>query len=271
MIVVKSFYRSRIFGALLFAALLAASGVGLSRTAVVMASPIAGGISNTAVHAPQKPVYLGNAALFTILTKSGITDVYPSIVNGTVGSSPITGAAIHLRCTEVHGGGKVYSVNAAGPLPCRITDPKLLTSAIGDMQIAYANAAARTNPNFTELGAGQIGGLTLKPGLYKWSTHVLISKNVTLSGSSTDVWVFQIAGTLTQASATKVILKGGALAKNIFWQTAGAVTIGTTAHFEGVVLAKTHIAFKTGASANSRLLAQTAVTLEQNAITRPQF
>ncbi len=272
MIVVKSVYRPRILGALLFGALLATIGIGMSRTAaVVMASPIAGTISHAAVHAPQKPVYLGNAALFTILTKSGITDVYPSVINGTVGTSPITGAAIHLRCTEVQGGGKVYSVNAAGPLPCRITDPKLLTSAVSDMQIGYANAAARTNPDFTELGAGQIGGLTLQPGLYKWSTNVLISKNVTLSGSSTDVWVFQIAGTLTQASATKVILKGGAVAKNIFWQTAGGVTIGTTAHFEGVLLAKTLIAFKTGASANSRLLAQTAVTLEQNAVTRPPY
>jgi hypothetical protein len=89
------------------------------------------------------------------------------------------------------------------------------------------------------------------------------------SGGRNAVWIFQIAGTLTQASATRVILKGGALSKNIFWQTSGAVAIGTTAHVEGVILAKTMIAMNTGASANGRLLAQTAVSLEKNAVKRP--
>jgi hypothetical protein len=124
--------------------------------------------------------------------------------------------------------GIIYSVNAAGPLPCRVTDPTLLTTAVADMELAYTNAAGRKLPNFTNLGAGKIGGLTLVPGLYKWTTGVSIATNVTLLGGADDVWIFQIAGTLTQASATKVILKGGALPKNIFWQTAGAVAIGTT-------------------------------------------
>jgi hypothetical protein len=216
----------------------------------------------------QTPVNLGKAGPFAILTKSGITDVFPSAINGDVGASPITGAAIHLTCAEVMTG-IIYSVNAAGPLPCRVTDPTLLTKAVGDMETAYTDAARRKLPNFVNLGAGLIGGLTLVPGLYKWSTRVLISTDVTLSGGKNAVWIFQIAGTLTQASATKVILKGGALPKNIFWQTSGAVAIGTTAHFEGVILAKTKIAMKTGASANGRLLAQTAVTLEKNAVTRP--
>jgi hypothetical protein len=205
--------------------------------------------------------------MFAILTKSGITDVFPSTITGDVGASPITGAAIHLTCTEV--AGKIYSVNAAGPLPCRLTDPSLLTTAVGNMQTAYTDASGRTNPNFTNLGAGQIGGLTLVPGLYKWTTSVLVSTNVTLSGGANDVWIFQIAGKLTQANATKMILAGGALPKNIFWQTSGAVSIGTTAEAEGIILAKTLIAMKTGASANGRLLAQTAVTLEQNAVTQP--
>ena len=216
----------------------------------------------------QTPVNLGKAGPFAILTKSGITDVFPSAINGDVGASPITGAAIHLTCAEVMTG-IIYSVNAAGPLPCRVTDPTLLTKAVGDMETAYTDAAGRKSPNFVNLGAGLIGGLTLVPGLYKWSTRVLISTDVTLSGGKNAVWIFQIAGTLTQASATKVILKGGALPKNIFWQTSGAVAIGTTAHFEGVMLAKTRIAMKTSASANSRLLAQTAVTLQQNAVTQP--
>jgi len=113
--------------------------------------------------------------------------------------------------------------------------------------------------------------ICLVPGLYKWGANVLISTDVTLTGSATDVWIFQIAGNLTQASAARVTLAGGALAKNVFWQVAGGAgaDIGTTAHFEGILLSKTKIAMKTGASANGRLLAQTAVTLQQNAITQP--
>jgi hypothetical protein len=236
---------------------------------VAMAHPITWRFTTNAVLLfGQAPVALGTAAPFAILTKSGITDVPSSAINGDVGASPITGAAIHLTCPEVMTG-TIYSVNAAGPLPCRVIDPTLLTKAVANMQTAYTNAAGRTNPNFVNLGAGHIGGLTLAPGLYKWTTAVSIATNLTLSGGADDVWIFQIAGILTQASATKVILEGGARPKNVFWQTAGAVAIGTTAHFEGTILAKTKIAMKTGASANGRLLAQTAVTLQQNAVTRP--
>tara|TARA_R110001583_G_scaffold3280_7_gene21201 strand:- start:1212 stop:1952 length:741 start_codon:yes stop_codon:yes gene_type:complete len=215
----------------------------------------------------QNSVYLGSAGTFAILSQSGITDVYRSDIVGDVGTSPITGAAILLSCDEVIG--DIYTVDAAGPLPCATTDPSFLTSAVGDMGIAYTDAAGRTSPDFTELGAGEIGGLTLEPGLYKWSSGVNISTDVTLSGSSTDVWIFQIAGTLVEANAVRVTLAGGALAKNIIWQVAGAVTLGTNAHFEGVVLGKTMIAANTGTSVNGRLLAQTAVTLQMNAITEP--
>jgi Ice-binding-like/Bacterial Ig-like domain len=236
---------------------------------VAMANPVAWNFSTHAIALTgQAPVSLGGARTFAILTKSGVTDVFASAINGDVGASPITGAAIHVTCAEVMTG-TVYSVNAAGPLPCRVTDSTLLTKAVGDMEIAYTDAAGRVLPDFIDLGAGQIGGLTLVPGLYKWNTKVLISTDVTLSGGKNDVWIFQIVGTLAQASATKVILKGGARAKNIFWQTSGAVSIGTTAHTEGVILAKTMIAMKTGASANGRLLAQTAVTLQKNAVTQP--
>jgi hypothetical protein len=236
---------------------------------VAMANPIEWTFTTNAVEfTGQTPVPLGTAARFAILTKTGITDVFPSAINGDVGASPITGAAIHLKCSEIKTG-TVYSVDAAGPLPCRVTDPSLLTKAVGDMEIAYTNAAGRKHPNFLNLGAGKIGGLTLVPGLYKWTTGVSISKNVTLSGGGNAVWIFQIAGPLTQANATRVILKGGALPKNVFWQTSGTVAIGTTSHFNGVILAKAMIALKTGASANGRLLAQTAVSLQKNAVKRP--
>ena len=211
------------------------------------------------------PVNVGTASSFAILSKAGVTDVPSSKITGNVGASPITGAAIGLTCAEVSGA--ILSVDAAGPLPCRVTAPSTLTTAARDMETAYTDAAGRTNPTAVNLGAGQMGGLTLAPGLYKWTSNVGISKDVTLAGGADQVWIFQIAGSLTQASATNVILSGGAQAKNVFWQTAGGVAIGTTAHSEGTILGKTQIALNTGASTNGRLLAQTAVTLQKNVVT----
>ena len=228
---------------------------------------VAGGSASGQSGLGPVPVNLGTAGTFAILSKSGITDVYASAIVGDVGTSPITGAALLLTCGEVSG--KVYVVDAAGPLPCAINNASYLDTAVLDMGFAYDDAAGRTFPDFNELGAGEIGGLTLEPGLYKWGTGLLITTDVTLTGGPDDVWIFQVAGTLNQANGTRVTLAGGARAKNIFWQVAGAATLGTTAHFEGIVLAKTMIAVNTGASVNGRLLAQTAVTLQMNAVTQP--
>jgi hypothetical protein len=213
-------------------------------------------------------VKLGIAGDFVILSKTGITDVYKSAVTGDVGSSPITGAAVLLKCSEVVG--TIYTVDAAGPLPCSVTNATRLTTSVGDMQTAYADAAGRLNPDFLNLGAGNIGGMTLIPGLYKWTSGVLIPADITISGGPDDVFIFQVAGTLQMSSAVRVTLSGGAQAKNIFWVSAGAVTFGTTSHFEGTVLGKTGINLKTGATINGRLLAQTAVTLQMNTVVIPQ-
>ena len=217
--------------------------------------------------AVQAPVNLRTAGSFAVLAKSGVTDVYASAITGNVGASPITGAAIGLSCTEVTG--RIYTVDAAGPLPCSVVDATGLTAAVSDEETAYTDAAGRTNPDFIDLGAGEIGGLTLAPGLYKWGTDVNISTDVTLAGGPNDVFIFQIAGTLNEAAAKNVTLTGGVQAKNVFWASAGAVTIGTTAHFEGTILSQTMIAMNTGASTNGRLLAQTAVTLQMNTVTKP--
>ena len=236
------------------------------RSMAIILAALSFGTSSAAI-AGLAPVDLGTAGTFAILSKSGVTNVYASAVTGNVGSSPITGAAILLTCTEVSG--TIFSVDAAGPLPCTVNAAPFLTVAVLDMEIASLDAQGRSSPDFTEVGAGEIGGLTLRPGLYKWGTGVTISTDVTLTGGPDDVFIFQIAGTLLQASATRVTLAGGAQAKNIFWQVAGGVAIGTTAHFEGVLLAKTNVAVKTGASVQGRLLAQTAVTLQMNAVTQP--
>ena len=211
-------------------------------------------------------VNLRSAGSFAILSKTGITDVYASAIVGNVGTSPITGAALLLACDEV--AGTIYVVDAAGPA-CSVAAPSLLTTAIGDMQTAYTDAAGRTFPTATELGAGNIDGRTITPGLYKWSSSVLIPTRVTLKGGPNDVWIFQIPVNLSISPARNVILGGQAQAKNIFWQVAGAVSIGTTAHFEGIILSKTAITLGTGASINGRLLAQTAVDLDTSTVTKP--
>ena len=156
-----------------------------------------------------------------------------------------------------------------GPLgPQSAPTSSNLTTAVADMQTAFTAAAARA-PDATELGAGNIGGMNLAPGVYKWGTGLLIPTDVTLTGSATDVWIFQIAQTLTMASDTSITLAGEALAKNIFWQVSGQVTLGTNAHVEGVILGQTAIVLDTGASVNGRLLAQTAVEIDKSTIVEP--
>ena len=239
----------------------------LSIIPVAIIAMLAAGTTGAAAASPESPVNLRSAGNFTILSESGITDVFRTSVDGNVGTSPITGAALLLTCAEVNG--IIYTVDAAGPLPCSISDATRLTAAVGDMETAYNDAAGRTLPDALNLGAGEIGGLTLTPGLYKWTTDLSISKNVTLAGGPDDVFILQVAGTLQEANGMNVILTGGAQAKNVFWVSAGAVTIGTNAHFEGTILSKTMIAMNTHASITGRLLAQTAVTLQMNTVTPP--
>jgi hypothetical protein len=223
-------------------------------------------------HGPA-PVALGSAGTYLILAKSGISNVPTSALTGDIGLSPaaasfITGFTLNLPAggaasTSAQVTGNVYASDYATPTPSN------LTTAIGSMQTAYTDAAGRPTPDHSELGSGNIGGLTLPPGLYKWSSTVTIPTTVTLNGGPNDTWIFQIAGGLTQSSATSVTLTGGALAQNIVWQVAGTVAIGTTAQFAGVILSQTAIALNTGATANGRLLAQTAVTLAGNTVVHP--
>jgi hypothetical protein len=223
------------------------------------------GVNRSAV--ALKGINLGVAGNFVILSKSGITSVYKSTITGNIGTSPITGAAMVISCGEVTG--NIFSVDAAGPA-CKTTSASMLTSAVSDMQTAYTDAAGRSNPNFLNLGAGTIGGLTFTPGLYKWTSSVNIPTNIAIAGGPNDVWIFQVSGTLKMSSAVIVTLSGGAQAKNIYWQVAGAVTFGTTSHFEGNILGQTGINLQTGATINGRLLAQTAATLQMNTVTMPQ-
>jgi hypothetical protein len=219
-----------------------------------------------------EPVQLGSAGNYVILAKSAITNVPTSAVTGDVGISPAAASAITgftltragatFSAPEIVGG--VFAADNDDPTPSD------LASAVLDMQAAYDDAAGRVTPEFLELGDGAIGGLTLTPGLYKWTSVVSIPSDVTLSGDSDDVWIFQISGDLNLSSGTEMILQGGAQPSNIVWQVAGVVDLGTTSHAEGILLSKTAIVVKTGASINGRLLAQTAVTLDQASVTEPR-
>lgn len=230
-------------------------------------------LAQTVYAAGPAAVNLGSSGSFVILAKSGISTTGTTSIIGDIGVSPIDSTAItgfgliadasNNFATSSLVTGKAYASNYAPSTPAN------MTTAISDMQTAYTDAAGRTNPTATELGAGNIGGMTLAPGLYKWGTGVTIPTDVTLSGGSNDVWIFQIAQTLNVGDGVHVTLSGGAQAKNVFWQTAGQTTLGTTSDVKGIILSQTAIVLNTGAKLNGRALAQTAVTLDASAVTAP--
>jgi hypothetical protein len=218
-------------------------------------------------HAGPAPVNLATAGTYRILTQAGITNASSATVNGNMGVSPIASTAItgfgltmdgsgtFSTSALVTGGGEVFAANYTAPTPAN------LTTAISDKNAAYTDAAGRTTPDFTNLYSGNLGGQTLVPGLYKWTTSVTIPTSVTLNGGASDVWIMQIAGGLDLSASTSVLLTGGALASNVFWQVAGAVTLGTSSVMEGVILAATSIACGATSTQHGRLLAGTSVTL----------
>jgi hypothetical protein len=221
---------------------------------------------------PGTPVELGEAGDFAILAKSGISTVPPSAVTGDVGVSPaaatyLTGFSLTMDGTDTFSTspqvtGNLYASDYAAPTPAD------LTAAIGDMELAFTDAAGRA-PDVTELGAGNISGMTLEPGVYGWGTSLGITTDIWLDGSETDVWIFQVAGDLTMGSGAQVVLAGGARPENIFWQVAGLVDFGTTAHCEGIVLTQTSITLRTGASIDGRLLAQAFVDVDASTVVEP--
>jgi Ice-binding-like len=219
---------------------------------------------------------LAASGSYVILAKTGVTNVTGSLITGgSVGLSPaaasfITGFSMTADSTNVFATSasvvppaKIYAADYASPTPAN------LTAAVLSMQTAYADAASRSPADHLNLSSGNLGGLTLAPGLYTWGSAVTIPTDVTLSGGANDVWIFQVSNDLDISSAKQVVLSGGALAKNVFWQVAGNVTIEANAQFSGVILCKTAIAMQTNATLHGRMLAQTMVALDNNAVTAP--
>jgi hypothetical protein len=224
------------------------------------------------VAAGPAPVNLGVAAPFTILAGAAITTTGGGLITGDVGASPIAGSAIHVTTNQVKNG-TIYAVDASGPAGS-VPDATLLTTAKGDLTAAYNDAAGRTpipTGPFLNPGGGNIGGLNLVPGLYKFTSTALITgADVTLTGGANDVWIFQIAKDLELGSGIHVILAGGAQAGNIFWQVGTSATLGTSASFQGTILASQAVTMDTSSTMVGRALAFTAgVTFDGASATLP--
>ena len=199
---------------------------------------------------------LGGAGAFAVLAGSTVTSLGATALTGDMGVSP--GSAI----TGFPPGTLTGTKHAADA-----------TSATGmaNLTTAYNDAAGRTLGPVTV--AGNLGGLTLPPGLYKSTSSLAISSgDLTLDGQgdANAVFIFQMASTLTTTSGRKVILIGSAKSANVFWQVGTSATLGTTSVFKGTILADQSITLNTGASLNGRALTRIgAVTLAGNAVVMP--
>ena len=219
------------------------------------------------------PVELASASNYAILAKTGISTVPNSNVYGDVAVSPLAGAAMTgfamvmdpsgQWSTSPQINGKAYAANYAAPISSE------LTAAVIDMETAYNDAAGRPNGDGarTNLGAGDITGEILTPGVYTFTVPIHFSADIAFEGDENDVFIMQTTSSVLQAAGTKVRLLGGVQAKNIFWQVATSVNVGAGAQMQGVLLAKTHVVFMTGSYLNGRVLTQTACNLMMATIT----
>ena len=215
-----------------------------------------GGLGIPCTTAGQATLSLGAAANFAVLAGSTVTSSGTTTINGNLGVSP--GAAVT--------GFPPGLVNGA----IHVADPTAAQAQL-DLTTAYNDAAGRTVGAVTV--AGNLGGLTLTPGLYKSTSSLEISSgDLTLDaqGDANAVFIFQIASTLTTTSGRQVILSGGAKASNVFWQVGTSATLGTTSVFKGTIMADQAITLTTGATLDGRALARiAAVTMDSNIVTIP--
>lgn len=197
---------------------------------------------------------LGAAARFAILGHSTVTNTGVSAVDGDVGVS--TGTSITGYPPGVITNGAEHSNDA--------------TAIAGQAAAlaAYTSLAAETPSQ--DLTGHDLGGMTLFPGVYKFTSSAGLTGTLTLDaqGDLNAIFVFQIGSTLVTASASDVDLINGASAANVFWQVGTSATLGTTTDLSGTIIADASITLTTGAQLNGRALALTgAVTTDTNVVT----
>ena len=254
-----------------------------------------GGAAVTGIPAPAGStctgtgcVDMGTVANYVVLAEAGISYTPTATVSstpritGNIGVSPaaastITGFALNLPAGGAYAtstllAGAAYAPGYAPPTPSN------LTTAVNDRLTAYNAAFGRPpaggglaggSPGTACPGVGALGGITLTPGVYECTVDLSIAPatNLTLSGAG--VYIIKTSGKLTQGASARVNLTGGALPQNVFWQVAGAVSIGASAHMEGVILTDSNIALVTSATVKGRLLAKTSVAMDNNTVTQP--
>jgi hypothetical protein len=205
----------------------------------------------------QNAIPLAGAVNFTILAGSAVTNTGPTTVNGDIGLSP--GSSV---------GGFPPGILVGTQ---HINDVTVNQAKI-DLTTAYNDAMGRVCTDIVTL-SGNIGGLTLTPGLYKSTSSMAISSgDVTFDakGNANAVFIIQIASSFTTTSGRKVILAGGALASNIYWQVGSSATFGTTSVLKGNFFVMQSITFNTGATLDGRALTRIGgVTMSSNTLVKP--
>ena len=228
---------------------------------------------NTGATASPLGVDLKSAGLFGILAGVGISNNagLSEIHNMDVGISPGIRASVTGFPPAIMVGGVIYASDDAAPLGVAA----MLIQAKQDLTDAYLFAEGATSPAPATV-AGDQGGKTLAPGIYKSTSTLLIqSGDLTLDaqGDANAVWIFQIASNFTTVGGAggNVILRGGAQAKNIYWQIGSSATIGDYTSFQGNILALTSITMNSHATAVGRMLARNGavVLTSTNIINKP--
>jgi hypothetical protein len=214
----------------------------------------------------KRPLNLGIAEDFAVLAYSNITSVPSSSINGKVGLMPGTRDMITMDPTEVTGGATeiIGSDDETTPV-------NLLSNAKVDMVTAYGKAVS-LSPDADKIGMfqGNIGGKSLKAGVYKWDSDLNIVSDFTVEGNETDVWIFKVSGHLNVASGVHMTLGKGVKAKNIFWQVAGSAVIESSSEFYGTIMAQQFIELRNHSILTGRAFAKNGyISLNQSIINKP--